>query len=162
MIKGEPEVQTRNRFIPPESGGIHEWDTMTAMPAVNAAQHVAAAPGGIITLQDVGLASAPAGVWHEPGRLPIRYEHNRDASPPMKGSRRLRASFPRACHGTADGDGVRRRDIDACRPSSYVEIKAPHWLMSWTVWCSSSSMVTPAASHMFILSRTYPRSPMIA
>ncbi|BBZ31288.1 dihydrodipicolinate reductase (plasmid) [Mycolicibacterium madagascariense] len=63
VIKGEPEVQTRIRFIPPETWGNHEWDTMTAMPAVNAAVDVAAAPPGILTLHDVGLASAPAGIW---------------------------------------------------------------------------------------------------
>lgn len=63
VIKGEPEVQTRIRFIPPETWGNHEWDTMTAMPAVNSAFDVAAAPTGILTLHDVGLASAPAGVW---------------------------------------------------------------------------------------------------
>lgn len=63
VIKGEPEVQTRIRFVPPESWGNHEWDTMTAMPAVSAAFDVAAAPAGILSLDDVGLVSAPAGVW---------------------------------------------------------------------------------------------------
>jgi hypothetical protein len=63
IIKGEPEVNTRIRFIPPEHWGNHEWDTMTAMPAVNAAFNVAAAPAGILTLSDVGLTCAPAGVW---------------------------------------------------------------------------------------------------
>ena len=38
IIDGEPDVRTRIRFIPPESWGNHEWDTMTAMPAVNAAR----------------------------------------------------------------------------------------------------------------------------
>ncbi|WP_024803819.1 hypothetical protein [Nocardia sp. BMG51109] len=63
VIEGEPEVQTRIRFVPPDSWGNHEWDTMTAMPAVNAAFEVAAAPPGISTLKDVGLVCAPAGIW---------------------------------------------------------------------------------------------------
>ncbi|ETZ52645.1 putative dihydrodipicolinate reductase, domain protein [Mycobacterium avium MAV_120709_2344] len=63
VIKGEPGVDTRIRFLPPESWGNHEWDTMTAMPAVSAAVDVAAAPAGILTLKDVGLPCAPAGLW---------------------------------------------------------------------------------------------------
>jgi hypothetical protein len=65
VIKGEPDVDARIRFIPPETWGNHEWDTMTAMPAVSAALDVAAAPAGILTLKDVGLTCAPAGVWLE-------------------------------------------------------------------------------------------------
>ena len=46
VVKGEPTVDTHIQFIPPESWGNHEWDTMTAMPAVNACfDIVAAAPG---------------------------------------------------------------------------------------------------------------------
>lgn len=63
VIKGEPEVRTRIRFVPPESWGNHEWDTMTAMPAVNAVFEVKNAPMGILSLRDVGLPCAPAGVW---------------------------------------------------------------------------------------------------
>ncbi len=63
VIQGEPEVHTRIRFVPPEHWGNHEWDTMTAMPAVNAVFNVAAAPAGILHLGDVGLPCAPAGVW---------------------------------------------------------------------------------------------------
>jgi len=63
VIKGEPDVQTRIRFVPPETWGNHEWDTMTAMPAVSAAFNVAAAPAGISTLADIGLVCAPAGIW---------------------------------------------------------------------------------------------------
>jgi hypothetical protein len=48
-------------FIPSESWGNHEWDTMTAVP-VGDAFDVAAAPRGPLTLHDVGFASAPAGV----------------------------------------------------------------------------------------------------
>jgi 2,4-diaminopentanoate dehydrogenase len=63
LIDGEPGIDTRIRFIAPEHWGNHEWDTMTAMPAVNAAFDVAAAPAGILTLKDVGAVSAPAGIW---------------------------------------------------------------------------------------------------
>jgi 2,4-diaminopentanoate dehydrogenase len=63
LVKGEPEVSTHIRFIPPKHWGNHEWDTMTAMPAVNAIFDVQAAAPGILTLKDVGLTTAPAGVW---------------------------------------------------------------------------------------------------
>ncbi|MGW4370061.1 NAD(P)H-dependent amine dehydrogenase family protein [Nocardia takedensis] len=63
VIAGEPEVHTRIRFVPPDHWGNHEWDTMTAMPAVNAAFEVVAAPPGISTLRDIGLVCAPAGIW---------------------------------------------------------------------------------------------------
>jgi 2,4-diaminopentanoate dehydrogenase len=63
VIKGEPDINTRIRFIPPKSWGNHEWDTMTALPAVNAAFNVRAARAGVLSLKDVGLPCAPAGVW---------------------------------------------------------------------------------------------------
>lgn len=63
VIEGEPTVDTHIRFIPPEHWGNHEWDTMTAMPAVNAVFDVKAARPGVLTLRDVGLPAAPAGVW---------------------------------------------------------------------------------------------------
>ena len=63
MVEGEPGIDTRIRFLPPEHWGNHEWDTMTAMPAVSAALNVAAAPAGILSLNDVGLPCAPAGFW---------------------------------------------------------------------------------------------------
>lgn len=66
VVRGEPEVNVRLRFIPPKSWGHHEWDTMTALPAVNAAFEVQAAPPGILTLKDVGLVGAPAGLWQGP------------------------------------------------------------------------------------------------
>ncbi|BDX29968.1 dihydrodipicolinate reductase [Mycobacterium antarcticum] len=70
MIEGEPGIDTRIRFLPPDHWGNHEWDTMTAMPAVNAALGVAAAPAGILTLSDVGLPCAPAGIWLGTGSGP--------------------------------------------------------------------------------------------
>jgi 2,4-diaminopentanoate dehydrogenase len=69
VIKGEPEVQTRIRFVPPKSWGNHDWDTMTALPAVNAVFDVVAARPGILTLRDVGLPAAPAGVWGGAGKI---------------------------------------------------------------------------------------------
>jgi hypothetical protein len=63
IIKGEPEIDTRMRFIAPKHWGNHEWDTMTAMPAVSAVLNVKAAPAGILTLKDVGLVVPPAGLW---------------------------------------------------------------------------------------------------
>lgn len=63
MVQGEPSVRAKLRFIPPESWGNHEWDTMTAMPAVNVLGTVKAARPGILALADVGLAVAPAGLW---------------------------------------------------------------------------------------------------
>ena len=63
IIKGEPEINTRMRFIAPKHWGNHEWDTMTAMPAVSAIFNVQDAPPGILTLNDVGLVCAPAGLW---------------------------------------------------------------------------------------------------
>ena len=63
VVKGEPEVNTKIRFIAPKHWGNHEWDTMTAMPPVNAIFNVRAARPGILTLKDVGLVCAPAGAW---------------------------------------------------------------------------------------------------
>ncbi|MEU1523819.1 hypothetical protein ABZ413_16625 [Nocardia rhamnosiphila] len=62
-IDGEPGIDTRVRFLPPDSWGNHEWDTMTAMPAVHAIPAVRAAPPGILGLHDAGLTAAPAGLW---------------------------------------------------------------------------------------------------
>lgn len=63
LVKGEPDVSARIRFTPPEHWGNHEWDTMTAMPAVNSALNVHSARTGILDLKDAGLISAPAGIW---------------------------------------------------------------------------------------------------
>jgi hypothetical protein len=65
VIEGEPNVDTRIRFTPPPSWTSHDWDTMTAMPAVNQVFEVAAARPGILGLRDVGLPYAPAGVWRD-------------------------------------------------------------------------------------------------
>ncbi len=62
-IKGEPLVDVRIRFTKPDHWGNHEWDTMTALPTVNALLDVQAARPGILGLRDVGLPYAPMGVW---------------------------------------------------------------------------------------------------
>lgn len=62
-VTGEPDVSARIRFTPPEHWGNHEWDTMTALPAVSAACNVHAARPGILGLKDVGLPVAPAAAW---------------------------------------------------------------------------------------------------
>ncbi len=64
-VKGEPNVDARIRFTPPEHWGNHEWDTMTALPAVNAVFDVKAARSGVLGLRDVGLPYAPAGIWQQ-------------------------------------------------------------------------------------------------
>lgn len=63
VIEGEPKIDTRIRFTPPEHWGNHEWDTMTAMPAVSALHQIKAARPGILGLVDVGLPHAPVGEW---------------------------------------------------------------------------------------------------
>jgi hypothetical protein len=63
IVKGEPNVDTRIRFTPPEHWANHDWDTMTALPAVSAVFDVKAARPGVLGLRDVGLPYAPAGVW---------------------------------------------------------------------------------------------------
>jgi hypothetical protein len=63
VIKGEPDVDTRIRFIAPKHWGNHEWDIMTAMPAVSAALDIKAARPGVLGPRDVGLPYAPAGLW---------------------------------------------------------------------------------------------------
>lgn len=65
IIKGEPDIDTRMRFTAPKHWGDHEWDTMTAMPAVSAIFNVKDAPTGILTLKDVGLVVPPAGLWQQ-------------------------------------------------------------------------------------------------
>lgn len=62
-IKGEPNVDVRIRFTPPSHWKNHDWDTMTALPAVSALIDIKAARPGILGLRDVGLPYAPAGAW---------------------------------------------------------------------------------------------------
>lgn len=63
IIKGDPDMDVRLRYIPPPHWTNHDWDTMTAMPAVNALFQIKAAAPGILGLLDVGLPHAPVGEW---------------------------------------------------------------------------------------------------
>jgi hypothetical protein len=62
-IVGEPNIDTRIRFSPPAHWTNHDWDTMTALPAVSALLDIKAARPGVLGLRDVGLPYAPAGAW---------------------------------------------------------------------------------------------------
>ncbi len=63
VIKGDPSMDVKLRYIPPEHWTNHDWDTMTAMPAVNALFQIKEARPGILGLRDVGLPHAPVGEW---------------------------------------------------------------------------------------------------
>ena len=63
VIEGNPGIDTRIRFIAPKHWSNNDWDTLTAMPVVNAAFNVHAAPAGILGLKDAGLVCPPAGLW---------------------------------------------------------------------------------------------------
>jgi hypothetical protein len=63
VIKGEPNIETRFRFTPPENWNNHDWDVMTALPAVSGIFNVRDARPGILGLKDVGLICAPVGIW---------------------------------------------------------------------------------------------------
>ena len=63
VVRGDPGVEARIRFVAPKSWGNHDSETTTALSAVNAAFNVRAARPGILTLQDIGLVCAPVGIW---------------------------------------------------------------------------------------------------
>jgi 2,4-diaminopentanoate dehydrogenase len=63
IVTGEPSVDTRMRLIPAKHWKNHEWDTMTALPAVSAIPQIKAARAGVLGLCDVGLPVAPVGEW---------------------------------------------------------------------------------------------------
>jgi hypothetical protein len=63
IVEGDPKVDCRIRYYPPEHWKNHDWDTMTALPAVSALFDIKAARPGVLGLRDVGLPLAPAGVW---------------------------------------------------------------------------------------------------
>ncbi len=63
VVQGDPNIDTRFRFTPPAHWINHDWDIMTALPAVSAIFNVKAARVGILGLKDVGLVCAPAGIW---------------------------------------------------------------------------------------------------
>jgi len=62
-VDGDPSLDIRMRIIPSAHWSNHDWDTTTALPAVNALFDIKAARPGILGLRDAGLPHAPAGVW---------------------------------------------------------------------------------------------------
>jgi hypothetical protein len=62
-ITGDPSIDIRFRMTPPPHWTNHDWDTTTALPAVNALLDIKAARPGILGLRDVGLPYAPMGLW---------------------------------------------------------------------------------------------------
>lgn len=62
-VKGEPGIDIRMRLIPAEHWKNHDWDIMTALPAVSAVPQIKAARAGVLGLADVGLPVAPVGEW---------------------------------------------------------------------------------------------------
>lgn len=59
IVRGEPDVETRVRFVAPQWQGS-DWSILTALPAVNAVPAVVAAAPGILALADMPLV---AGQW---------------------------------------------------------------------------------------------------
>lgn len=62
-VDGDPGVETRVRFVPPASWVGPDWSTITALPAVSIVPAVYAARPGFLSLRDIGLPYAPAGLW---------------------------------------------------------------------------------------------------
>jgi 2,4-diaminopentanoate dehydrogenase len=62
-IEGEPEVTMKLRYTPTPGWTNHDWDVMTALPAVSAIPDIKKARAGILGLVDVGLPRAPVGLW---------------------------------------------------------------------------------------------------
>lgn len=63
VVEGEPSIDTRMRLIPAGHWKNHDWDIMTALPAVSAVPHIKAARPGVLGLLDAGLPVAPVGEW---------------------------------------------------------------------------------------------------
>lgn len=62
-VEGEPSIDMRMRLIPADHWKNHDWDIMTALPAVSAVPQIKAARAGVLGLLDVGLPVAPMGEW---------------------------------------------------------------------------------------------------
>jgi len=62
-VAGEPSIDMRMRLIPASHWQNHDWDIMTALPAVSAVPQIKAARAGVLGLRDVGLPVAPVGEW---------------------------------------------------------------------------------------------------
>jgi hypothetical protein len=66
VVEGEPGVDMRMHFDNPaqaSDGSVWDPTWTTAMPTVNALFQLRAARPGVLTLHDMGLPHAPAGVW---------------------------------------------------------------------------------------------------
>lgn len=66
VVKGEPNIDAQIALsYPTAAGDGSAWDSnwVTAMPTVNALFQLKAARPGVVTLHDMGLPFAPAGVW---------------------------------------------------------------------------------------------------
>ncbi|MFC0204560.1 NAD(P)H-dependent amine dehydrogenase family protein [Novosphingobium soli] len=63
VVDGEPSIDNRIRLIPAAHWKNHDWDIMTALPAVSAVPQIKAARPGVLGLLDVGLPVAPVGAW---------------------------------------------------------------------------------------------------
>ncbi|MFC6620021.1 hypothetical protein [Novosphingobium panipatense] len=68
VVQGEPSIDTRMRLIPEPHWKNHDWDIMTALPAVSAVPQIKASPPGVLGLLDVGLPVAPVGEWNRARR----------------------------------------------------------------------------------------------
>ncbi len=62
-VDGDPDFDIRMKFRPPEYWGNEDWDSITALPAVNVLFQVKDAAPGILGLRDVGLPYSPVGKW---------------------------------------------------------------------------------------------------
>jgi len=63
VVQGEPSIDMHMRLIPADHWKNHDWDIMTALPAVSAVPQIKAARAGVLGLVDVGLPVAPMGDW---------------------------------------------------------------------------------------------------
>lgn len=63
VVQGEPSIDMHMRLIPADHWKNHDWDIMTALPAVSAVPQIKAARAGVLGLVDVGLPIAPMGDW---------------------------------------------------------------------------------------------------
>lgn len=69
-VAGEPSIDMRMRLIPASHWQNHDWDIMTALPAVSAVPQIKAARAGVLGLRDVGLPVAPVGDWKKARNQP--------------------------------------------------------------------------------------------
>lgn len=66
VIDGEPQIDLHMQFTHPKRGpGEDPWDpnSITAFAAINAIRQIKTARPGVLTLNEIGLPSAPVGEW---------------------------------------------------------------------------------------------------